>query len=128
MNPYKLYWLPWSIFSFFTKFDKNTCKSNLMAEYFRQNFRQQSVKTHSLFPPHNSFSLRQFYKHQPIYFSFSPMSMKVNQTLNIIPYIYLCWPLDLSLSQKERMFLTAGGKHKEGWVGRRCYSNDLVFM
>ena len=54
---------------------------------------ENSQWMHATYSHHISlYFLRQFYKYQPIYFSLSPMSLKVNRTLNIVPYACLWWP------------------------------------
>lgn len=85
---------------------------------------ENSQWIHATYPYHiGLYFLRQFYKYQPIYFSLSPVSLKVNWILNIIPYAYLCWlphfhrkkrcffPLELNmtkLSQEEILYKWSG--------------------
>lgn len=82
-----------------TKTHANQIKRKSISDKTSEN----SQWMHATYSHHISlYFLRQFYKYQPIYFSLSPMSLKVNRTLNIVPYACLWWPPHCH--RKERCF------------------------
>lgn len=104
-----LYFLSPSLLAL-TKTHANQIKWKSISDKTSEN----SQWIHATYSHHISlYFLRQFYKYQPIYFSLSPMSLKVNPTLNIVPYTYLCWlphfhrkkrcffPLELNMTKVE---------------------------